>query len=69
MDDLHAVLHTVGCSEVPPHRDGNPTITSFGSRRMTKPTRILILGGGFAGTTVALLSDTLSAPGSGKKSK
>ncbi len=20
-------LHTVGCSEVPPHRDGNPTIT------------------------------------------
>jgi NADH dehydrogenase FAD-containing subunit len=36
---------------------------------MTKPTRILILGGGFAGTTVALLSDTLSAPGSGKKSK
>lgn len=19
-------LHTVGCSEVPPHRDGNPTI-------------------------------------------
>ncbi len=36
---------------------------------MTKPTRILILRGGFAGTTVALLSDTLSAPGSGKKVK
>ena len=27
MDDLQAVLHTIGCSEVPPHRDGSPTIT------------------------------------------
>jgi hypothetical protein len=22
-------LHAVGCSEIPPHRDGNPTITSL----------------------------------------
>src|SRR5271157_2160646 len=31
-----------------------PNQHSLGSRRMTKPTRVLILGGGFAGTTVAL---------------
>ena len=31
-----------------------PNHHSLGSRRMTKPTRILILGGGFAGTRVAL---------------